>query len=77
MRFETQPLLKIVRADLDARLADFERRFGNGMLPFLRDQHAQVRRLLMQLSREAAAGQPAAKDRDVEAGGIGHARICY
>src|SRR6476619_7577690 len=65
MRLEPEPLLKIVRADLDARFADLERRLGNRMRPLLDDEDAQLRRLLPQLARQAAAGETAAKDDDV------------
>ena len=65
MRLELQPLLKIVRADLDARLADLERGLGHRMLPLLGNQHAQRRRFHPQLPGEAPAGKSAAENRDV------------
>jgi hypothetical protein len=65
VRLELQPLLKIMRPDLDARLADFERRLGNWMLPLLGNQDAQRRRFHPQLPGEAPAGKSAAQNRDV------------
>ena len=75
MRLEPQPLLKVVRADLDARLADLERRLGHGMRPLLDDEHAQVRRFEMQLPRETAAGEAAAENRDVEDARLSHFEV--
>jgi hypothetical protein len=68
MRFEAEALLEIVGADLDARLADLERRLRDRMCVLLDDQHAQARRLLVQLAREAAAGQPASENHNVVVG---------
>jgi hypothetical protein len=65
VRLETQSLLEIVCADLDARFTDLERRLGNGMRPLLDDQDPQRRRFLAQLPRETSAGEPAAEDDDV------------
>src|SRR4029077_5820882 len=57
VRLEAQPLLKIMRADLDARLADLERRFAHRVLPLLDDEHPKMGRLLTKLARETSAGQ--------------------
>ena len=75
MRFEAQSLLKVVGANLDARFSDLERGLGHRMRPSFRDHHAQVRRLLMQLPREAAASQAAAENRHVEEVRVRHATI--
>src|SRR5206468_2484293 len=65
MRLEPQSLLKIVRADLDARFADLERRLGHRVLPSFRDEDVQLRRFHPQLAREASAREPASKNRDI------------
>src|SRR5438067_1233216 len=65
MRLEPQSLFKIMRADLDARFADLERRLGHRMRPSLGDEHAQRRRFHAQLTREASAGQAAAENRHI------------
>jgi len=54
-----------MRADLDARLADLEGRFGHRVPPPFRDEHAQRRRLHPQLAREASAREAAAQNRDI------------
>src|SRR5206468_4221727 len=54
MQLEAQPLLKIVGADLDARLAHLERGLRNRMRPLLDDEHPQRRRFLTQLPRETS-----------------------
>jgi len=64
-----------MRADLDARFADLERRLRHRMRPFLDDEHAQVRRILEQLPRQTAPGQAAAKNRHVEPVGLRHAAV--
>jgi hypothetical protein len=58
VRLEPEPLLKIVRADLDARFADLERGLGDRMLPLLDDQDAEVGRFLPQLPRQASPARP-------------------
>src|SRR5207253_8366549 len=75
MRLEPQSLLKIVRADLDARFADLERRLGHRMRPSFGDEHAQLRRLHPQLARKASAGQATAEDRDIVV--LGHGPTFY
>ena len=58
VRLEVEPLLKVVRADLDARFADLERGFAHRMLPLLGDEHANRGRLQMQLPRQAPPARP-------------------
>ena len=65
VRLEAEHDLEVVRADLDARLANLERRFRDRVLAFLGDQHADVRRLALQLAGEGQAGQTPAEDDDV------------
>jgi hypothetical protein len=55
-----------MRADLNARFTDFERGFRDRMRPFLDDEDAKARRLLMQLPRQTSAGKAATENRDVE-----------
>jgi hypothetical protein len=43
VRFELEPLLEVVGADLDARLTDLEGGLWYRMLPLLDDKHAQAR----------------------------------
>jgi len=73
VRLELKALAEIVRADLDARLADLEGGFRHRMRPLLDDQHAQVRRLQMQLPRKTPAGEAAAENRHVEDVRLSHA----
>ena len=69
MRLEAEPLLEIMRADLDARLADLERRLAHGVAPLLDDEHAKSRRLEAKLAREAAAREAAPENGHVVARG--------
>ena len=62
MRFELQHDLQVVRADLDRRLTDLERRFADRMLALLDDQHPHVRRFEVQLARQREAGKAAAEN---------------
>jgi hypothetical protein len=75
VRVEAQSFLKVVSANLDARFSDLERGFGHRMRPSFHDNHAQVRRFLMQLAREAAASQAAAENRHVEEACVRHATV--
>jgi hypothetical protein len=61
-----------MRADLDARLADFECRLRDGMLAFFGDEHTQRRRFHPKLARKASAGKASAQDGDVNM--LGHGR---
>ena len=62
VRLEAENLLKVVGADLDARLADLEGGLAHRMLPLLDHHHAERRRLQIQLPGERRASQAAADD---------------
>ena len=55
VRLEPEHAAEVVRADLDARLADLEGRLAHRMLALLEHQHADVRRLDLQLPRQRQA----------------------
>ena len=72
VRLEAEDLREVVRADLDARLADLVGGFRHRMLLLLGDQDGDVRVLLAQLTGEAEAGEAPAGD-DHVVGRQGHA----
>ena len=65
VRFEIQHLLKIMRPDLDRRFTHLERGLPDGMLALLGHEHANRRRLQVQLPREAEPREPSAENDDV------------
>src|SRR6185503_13500778 len=62
VRFELEHDLKVVGANLDRRLTDLECRFADRMLALLDDQHPQMGRVKMQLTRQREARKAAAEN---------------
>ncbi len=62
---QAERLGEVVRADLDARLADLVRGGRRRMRAALDDAHVERRHRVLQLQRERQAGEPAARDQDV------------
>ena len=58
---------EVVRAQLDGRLPDLERRLRGGTLSLLGDEDRRLRARLLQLERERQPREPAAEDGDVVA----------
>ena len=58
-------LAVVVGADLDARLADLERRLGRRLGPLVGDQHAGLGALALELNRDRQPSESAAEDRHV------------
>ena len=64
-RLQLEDAPEVMRADLDARLANLEGGLAHGMQALLEHQHTQVRRLHVQLTRQGQPGEPAACDHGI------------
>ena len=72
---EIEDAAEVVRADLDPRLADLERRFRNRMRPLFDDENMERGILAKKLPGETEAGEASAQDDDIPHGAHQRGRL--